>query len=266
MNIKNISITCLLLITSSISAQDFSLPLSTLNMPPAFTAEYAVKVGATSLGKIDVNLTQVDSKNWTYHSSSTALGLAAMFVGNDAVTDTSKLQLLDGAIRPISYEHIRKSKNIDKSERVFYQWDKRLAQSEYKDRTLEVDLKELTTDKFTMQLLIMANINNIPKEMTLPVISRAKLKTYQVVSLGVVKLNTIYGERDTILIERIKGDSSYRVWADIASHGLPLQIESIKEGKTEYTVKIENSSLHKTSEKITNQSMNHPQSSYFQPK
>jgi hypothetical protein len=264
MNIKNIFAAYLLLFTNSITAQDFSLPLTTPNMPPAFTAEYAVKVGGMSMGKLDVNLTQVDSENWTYHSSSTAIGLAAMFVGSDAVTDTAKLQLLNGSIRPTFYERIRITKNADKSERVFYQWDKQLAQSEYKDRKLEVNLSEQITDKFTLQLLIMANINNLPEMMTLPVISKAKLSDYQIVNLGAVKLKTIYGERDTILIERIKDDSSYRIWADPALHGLPLQIERIKEGKTEYLVKIEDSSLHKASEKITTQSMNHPQSSYFQ--
>ena len=264
MHIKNIFIVCLLLFSNSILAQDFSLPLTTPNMPPAFNAEYAVKVGGISLGKIDVELTQIDSENWIYHSSSTALGLAAMFVDSSAITDTSKLQLLDGTIRPIFYERIRKTKEVDKSERVFYQWDKKLAQSEYKDRKLEVALNDLTIDQFTFQLLIMANINNIPERMILPVISKAKLKEYQVVNLGVVKLKTIYGERDAILIERTKEGSAYRVWADPALHGLPLQIERIKEGKSEYIVKIENSSLHKASEKITTQSMNSPQSSYFQ--
>lgn len=264
MNIKNTFTFCLLLLATSVSAQDFSLPLTTPNMPPAFTAEYAVKASGMNVGKLDVNLTQTDAENWTYHSSSSALGLAAMFVGSDAVTDTSKLTLLDGTIRPTFYERIRKTKNVDKSERVFYQWDKQLAQSEYKDRKLEVNLNELTTDKFTLQLLIMANIESIPEKMTLPVISKAKLRDYQIVNLGAVKLKTVYGERDTILIERIKDDSSYRIWADPASHGLPLQIERIKEGKTEYIVQIEDSSLHDASEKITTQSMNHPQSSYFQ--
>ncbi|MDW3094184.1 MAG: DUF3108 domain-containing protein [Gammaproteobacteria bacterium] len=263
---KNTFITFLLLLATSVSAQDFSLALATPNMPPAFTAEYAVKVSGMNVGTLDVNLSQTDPENWTYHSSSSALGLAAMFVGSNAITDTSKLTLLDGTIRPMFYERIRKTKSVDKSERVFYQWHKQLAQSEYKDRKQEINLTDLTTDKFTLQLLIMANIKNIPEKITLPVISKAKLKEYQIVNLGEVKLNTIYGERDTILIERIKDDSSYRIWADPASHGLPLQIERIKEGKTEYIVKIQDSSLHEASEKITMQSTNLQQPSYYQPR
>ena len=257
---------CLLFLCTVVSAEEFALSLTAPNMPPAFSAEYAVKVGGMSMGKLDVNLTQIDPENWTYHSSSTALGLAAMFVGGDPVTDTAKLKLFDNEIRPTFYERIRKTKKADKSERVFYQWEKYLAQSEYRERKLEVNLNTHTTDKFTLQLLIMANIKSIPEKMVLPVISKAKLKEYQIVNYGAVTLNTIYGERNTILIERIKGDSSYRIWADPAAHGLPLQIERIKEGKSEYMVKIQDSSLHKESEKITTQTMSHPQPSSLQPK
>ena len=164
-----------------------------------------------------------------------------------------------------------KLKNILKLEKYSFadnvkKYAKEIFEMEYKDRKLEVNLNGLTTDLFTMQLLLMANINNIPEKMTLPVITKAKLKDYQIVNLGAVKLKTIYGERDAILIERIKDESSYRVWADLELYGLPLQVESIKNGKSEYLVKIEDSSLHKASEKITTQSMNRPQSSYFQPR
>ena len=83
-------------------------------------------------------------------------------------------------------------------------------------------------------------------------------------NLGRETLQTSYGERETIIVERIKGDSSYKIWADPQSYGLPLQIERIKEGKTEYIVKIEDTSLLKASEKITTQTMNYPQSSNYQ--
>ena len=224
------------------------LPLSAKNIPPAFTAKYVVKVGGMSMGKLEVNLTQDNATNWTYHSHSSASGLASIIIGNNNVTDTAKLTLLNEQILPTFYERIRKTKEVDKSERVFYRWDKKQAQSKYKDRKLDVALNELTTDKFTLQLLIMANINNIPEKMTLPIISKAKLKQYDIVRVGTEKLETVYGERDTIIVERIKGDSSYKIWADPNTHGLPLQIERIKEGDTEYIVKLEKSSLFTNSQ------------------
>ena len=240
------------------------LPLSLNNIPPAFSAQYVVTVGGMKMGKLEVNLTQNDASSWTYHSESSASGLAALFVGNSNVSDTSKLTLLNDQIRPILYERKRVTREVDKSERVIYQWDQFSAQSKYKDRNLDITLEESTTDKFTLQLLIMANINNIPEKMTLPIISKAKLKQYNIVNVGRETLKTIYGERETIIVERVKDDSSYKIWADPNTYGLPLQIERIKEGKTEYIVKLEESSLFPASEKITAQTMNYPQSSYFQ--
>ena len=138
------------------------------------------------------------------------------------------------------------------------------AKSEYKDRKLDITLDDLTTDKFTLQLLIMATVNDIPEKMMLPIISKAKLKQYEIINQGTDTLDTVYGQRDTIIIERVKDDSSYKIWADPNKYGLPLQIERIKEGKTEYTVQLEKSSLFQDSERKITQSTHSQQSSYFQ--
>lgn len=255
-----------LLANPGVTLAEIALPLSVKNIPPAFTASYAVKFGGMSVGSLEVKLSRDDDNHWTYHSSSSANGLAALFVGSNDVTDTAKLALYDGTIRPTSYERIRITSEADKSERVFYQWDEKQAQSQYKDREQAIDLDDTTTDKFTLQLLIMSNIHHIPNKMTLPVISKAELKQYEIVNSGRETLNTVYGQRDTIIVERIKDDSSYKIWADAEHHGLPVKIERIKQGKTEYVVILEESSLFQASEKVTTQTMNSPQSSYFQPR
>ena len=263
----NATYLCMLMLLLSMPTlvhADMSLTLSPDNMPPAFSAKYAVKIGGMSMGALEVTLIQDDESNWTYQSQSSASGLASIFVGSNNVTDTAKLTLFDNVIRPTFYERIRKTKEADKSERVFYRWDQLQAKSEYKDRKLDVTLDDLTTDKFTLQLLIMANVNDIPEKIMLPIISKAKLKQYEIINKGTAALNTIYGQRETIIIERVKDDSSYKIWADPNNYGLPLQIERIKEGKTEYIVQLEQSSLFQDSEKITTQSMNSQQSSYFQ--
>ena len=242
-SIHRLFVLLILLSLSSRLIADPLLPLSIENIPPAFTANYSVNIGGMSMGKLDVRLTQDDESNWTYHSESSATGIAAVFVGSKNVTDTAKLAVLGDTIRPTFYERIRITKDVDKSERVFYRWDTQQAQTQYKDRKLDIALNELTTDKFTLQLLIMANINSIPEKMTLPIISKAKLRQYDIVKVGKESLQTTYGERDAIIVERIKDDSSYKIWADLNNYGLPLQIERIKQGKTEYIVKLKESSL-----------------------
>ena len=263
--LSSLLIAVCILLPQTLSAENNALVLSVPNIPPAFNAEYTVKASGLHVATLTVNLTKEDENNWTYYSISDAVGLAAMFMGGEPVTDTSKLTLKDGIIRPVSYERIRKTKKEDKSERVSYQWNDLLAISQYKDRKLDVALNDHVTDKFTLQLLIMANINHIPSEMTLPIISKAKLKDYLIVNSGREKINTAYGERDTIIVERKKDDSSYKIWADPNAHGLPLQIERIKEGSTEYIVRLTETSLLDNSNKVSNISKTQ-RSSYFQSK
>ena len=255
--------TVYVLVPHIVLAEDDHLTLSIPNIPPAFTADYVVKVGGLNVGTLKVKLTQEDEHHWTYYSISDAVGLAAMFMGGEPVTDTSKLALRNDVIRPTFYERIRKTKKEDKSERVFYQWDQLSANSEYKDRKNTITLHDQVTDKFTLQLLLMANIQKIPNKMNLPIISKAKLRDYLIVNNGSEKIQTAYGERQTIIVERIKDDSSYKIWADASAHGLPLQIERIKEGDTEYIVQLVETSLIDESEKTARVAKN-PQSSYFQ--
>lgn len=254
-----------LFLPHALFAEKEPLTLAPPNIPPAFSAEYSVKASGLNVATLKVKLIQDDENNWTYYSISDAVGLAAMFMGGEPVTDTSKLTLTDGVIRPTFYERIRKTKKEDKSERVFYQWGQLSAHSEYKDRKKTITLNDQVTDKFTLQLLIMANIEHIPNEMTLPIISKAKLKDYLIINNGRETLNTAYGERETIIVERKKDDSSYKIWADTSAHGLPLQIERIKEGNTEYIVRLVETSLIDDSKKASAVSTTQ-RSSYFQSK
>ena len=238
--------------------------LNPANIPPGFTARYTVKAGGLDMGELKATLRQHDASHWTYHCTSSASGLAAVFVGAEPVTDTVRLQLFDNVIKPVSYRHIRKTGRTDKSEQVIYQWQNQLAKTRYKDRRNDITLHANMTDKFTLQLLIMANINHIPAAFTVPVISRAKLRQYQIVNLGAVKINTVYGQREAILVERRKGDSAYRVWADANAYGLPLQGERIKEGKTEYRAYLTGTSLI-TANEDKPIAAKPPQSSYYRP-
>ena len=246
-------------------ASETLLTLHPDNIPPGFTARYTVKAGGLSLGELTVTLKQNDASHWTYHCVSSASGLAAVFAGAEPVTDTAKLQLLDNVIKPVSYERIRKTRKADKSERVVYQWQNQLAKTSYKDRQNHITLQANITDQFTLQLLIMANIKRMPASITLPVISKAKVKQYQIFNLGAAKVNTVYGQREAILVERKKGDSAYRIWADANAYGLPLQVEGIKAGKTEYRAYLTKTSLIASNETRPALAAKRPQSSYYRP-
>ena len=94
-----------------------------------------------------------------------------------------------------------------------FDWSNNIATAQYKGLTRELELQENTVDNFSLQLLLMANVNALPQEILLPVISKGKAKEYKFYTVGKETINTVYGEVETILVERRKDNdkkSTYR--------------------------------------------------------
>ncbi len=222
-------------------ANDSQLILSAENIPPAFTAQYEIKKGSLKVGEMNLVLEKTADNHWVYHSSTIPKGLAAVFLNNQAVTDRTLLQLNDQYVRPVSFEHIQKTSRKDRSQYVAFDWINNKATTQYKGISKELDLPVNTFDNFSLQLLLMANVHNLPDQMQLPVISKGKFKQYQFYKVGAQVINTVYGEIQTILVERRKDNekkSTYKFWVDPDHYGLPLQFEKIENGKREYIAKI----------------------------
>ena len=231
----------LFVFTTALSANE--LELTPENIPPAFSAEYDVVYSGLTVGKVTYQLTHPDKDTWIYTSTSKPQGLVAMFSGQNPVTDKAELKLMGDEILPIFYERDRKTSKGDRSESATYIWDQNIAKTSYRDRKTDIDLSTNIIDKFTIQLLIMANAKSLPDYMLLPVIAKAKVKEYEIINYGPETIDTVYGERDTIKVERKRDESSYIIWADSNAHGLPIQIQKMEDGKLEYTVRIQNSTL-----------------------
>lgn len=220
------------------------LSIDEKNIPPEFTAKYEILVGSMSLGEIKVDLIRNSQNEWTYSSKANTKGLAALISGGQNMSEVSHLQLIEDNIRPVLFERIKVSRSENKSERVIYAWHKNHVRATYKDRVLNETIDKYSLDLFTLQLSLMSNINKIPNKTKVTAISKAKLKDYLIIKHADTVLDTIYGARNCIVIERKRGDASYKIWADANIHGLPLKIEHLEEGKTQYAVSLVESSLH----------------------
>lgn len=245
-NTSIIFVVLLSLIAGPAFAESTILKLSEKNIPPIFEASYQLEKGSLQVGILDVALEKPSNQQWLYHSSTRATGVATIFLGKKPITDHSQLMLFNESIVPISFEHIQKKGKKDRSQYVSFNWQQKTAQAKYKEKDNIIPLEENMFDNFSVQLLLMANIHNLPNEFTLPVISKAKRKPYNFYKIGLEKLSTSLGVIETMLIERRKDNeknSTYRIWAAVDAHGLPLQIEKIENGKQEYIAKIISANL-----------------------
>lgn len=244
--IKLSAVFSLLACSLGLFASEPPLTLSDQNIPPEFTAMYEIRKGSLKVGEMIIALEKTPSSEWVYHSSTTPTGIAAIFLNNQAITDRTLLQLENDAIRPVSFEHIQKTNKKDRSQYVSFDWANNTATTEYKGVSKDLSLQENTFDNFSLQLLLMANVDSLPDEMSLPVISKGKSKQYNFYKIGEENIETVYGESETILVERRKDNekkSTYRFWVDPENYGLPLQFEKIENGKREYIARIKQTSF-----------------------
>lgn len=228
------------------AAETPEITLTNNNIPPPFSASYQLEKGLLPVGVLDVTLETSIEKGWIYQSSLRAIGVAKLFLGKEPVTDRSELAVFNHSIFPTVFKHIQIKGGEDRSQLVLFDWQEMTAQAKYKEKDRSIDLQKNMFDNFSVQLLLMANIHHLPDEFTLPVISKAKHKTFKFYKVGLVKLSTRFGLLDTLLIERRKENkknSTYRIWAALDSFGLPVQIEKIENGKSQYLAKILTSSL-----------------------
>lgn len=222
-------------------ASDSSITLSADNIPPDFTAEYEIRKGGMKVGEMNLALKKTPDNDWVYQSSTIPKGIAAVFLDNQPVIDRTLLQLSEELIRPVTFEHIQKTSAKDRSQYVSFDWSNNIASSQYKGIPREIELPESTFDNFSLQLLLMANVHNLPEELHLPVISKGKFKLYKFYKVGEQDIDTVYGKSNTLLIERRKDNkkkSTYKFWVDPKHYGLPLQFEKIENGKREYIARI----------------------------
>lgn len=232
----------------STAAESIELQLTKDNIPPTFTASYQLKKASLQVGTLNVTLEASSEEQWVYQSSTHATGVALVFIGRKPIIDRSKLALIEKLILPTSFDHIQKKGKKDRSQHVLFDWQHKTAQAQYKEKNNNIPLQQNMFDNFSVQLLLMANIHQLPDEFTLPVISKAKRKLFKFYKIGKEKLATDFGDIETILIERRKDNeknSTYKIWAAADYYGLPLQIEKLENGKSQYLAKIISSSLLK---------------------
>lgn len=248
LNIPIIIVSLLWAGTQLAIAESIELQLTKNNIPPSFSASYQLEKGLLQVGVLEVTLTTASNNQWVYQSNTRAIGVASVFLGKKPVIDRSELIVIDDLILPTSFEHIQKKGGKDRSQFVSFDWSKKIAQAKYKEKDNSIPLQKNMFDNFSVQLLLMANIHQLPDKFTLPVISKAKRKPFKFYKIGNEMLTTSLGTIDTILIERRKENdknSTYRIWAAADAHGLPVQIEKIENGKSQYLARIIDSTLLK---------------------
>ena len=229
----------LLCFTSPLWAEQTSI-LNESNLPPEFEASYNIFKGSLRVGEMQVSLKKTGDEV-IYQSSTKPVGMAALFLGKQLITDRSRLKLIDGRYHAVEYKHERSDKDKNRNEHYLFDWENHKASVKYKDRANELDIPAQTYDNFSAQLLLMREPSQEGTETSFSVISKGRLKEYIYQLEGVEAIDTQTGKFDANKFVRRKDNdkkTTYFGWYAEKLNYLPVQLDKYENGKLEVSMKI----------------------------
>lgn len=209
------------------------------NLPPEFEATYEIHKGSMRVGKMNVSFKKVDDE-LIYESVTKPVGMAALFLGDQVVTDRAVLKWINNQYRSIEFAHKMKNSDKNRNEHYVFDWNDKKANIQYKDRSSVLDIPENTFDNYSAQLLLMrkpveAAIN------TYSVISKGRLKEYKYELESTEVVDSKIGKLSANKYVRKKDNdkkTTYLGWYAEDVHYIPIKLDKFENGKLDVSIQI----------------------------
>ncbi len=217
-----------------------ALILNDENLPPEFEASYDVRKGSMRVGKMKVSLRQIGDE-LIYESITIPVGMAALFLGKQEITDRAVLKIFENSYRSSEFKHEIKGSDKNRNEHYIFDWDKNKANVQYKDRNNTLDISPYTFDNFSVQLLLMRKPNVEITAFTYTVISKGRLKDYTYKLEPNESIKTKLGNFSANKFVRKKDDekkTTYLGWYAESLHYIPVKLDKIENGKIDISIQI----------------------------
>ncbi len=214
--------------------------LNETNIPPEFEASYNIYKSNLHVGKMQVSLKKAGDEV-IYESSTTPVGMAAFFLGKQAIIDRSRLKLIDGRYHAMEFKHEMPPKEKDRNEHYVFDWVNQKASVKYKDRAGDITIPAHTFDNFSAQLLLMREPSIEDSSTTFSVISKGRLKEYVYQSAGIESIETKSGKHDANKYVRKKDNdkkTTYFGWYAEKLNYIPVQLDKYENGKLDVSMQL----------------------------
>ena len=237
--LKIIAFTLVGVFLSPLWANDAAI-LNESNLPPEFEASYDIYKGNLRVGKMQVSLKKTEDEV-IYQSSTKPVGMAALFLGNQIITDRSRLKLIDDRYHAIEFIHDMPDSDKNRNEHYLFDWENKTASVKYKDRNNELTIPDYTFDNYSTQLLLMRapKAQNVTNHYS--VISKGRLKEYIYQLEGNEAIDTKVGKFDANKFVRKKDNdkkTTYYGWYAEKLNYIPVKLDKYENGKLDVSMQI----------------------------
>lgn len=209
------------------------------NLPPEFEATYDIHKGSMRVGKMDISLKKVNDE-LIYESVTKPVGMAAIFLGDQVVTDRAVLKIINNQYRTTEFSHKMKNSDKNRNEHYVFDWDNHKAAIKYKDRSSVLDILENTFDNYSAQLLLMRKPQDTAIN-TYSVISKGRLKEYKYELETTEAIDSKIGKLSANKYVRKKDDdkkTTYFGWYAEDVNYIPIKLDKFENGKLDVSIQI----------------------------
>ena len=214
--------------------------LNKSNLPPEFEASYEVHKGSLQVGKMNVSLRIVDDE-LIYESITKPVGIAALFLGDQVITDRAILKLFNNNYKTVEFKHAMKNSDKNRDEHYVFDWDNNKAYIKYKDRSDEIEIPKNTFDNYSAQLLLMRKPEDIVSTRIYSVISKGRLRKYKYQLVTNEPIATKVGIYDANKYVRKKDNdknTTYSGWYAKKLNYIPIKLDKFENGKLDISIQI----------------------------
>lgn len=141
---------------------------------------------------------------------------------------------------PARYEYELNGMMIkDRLQKVDFDWTNKQAIGKERNRDWRIAIPELALDRLGYQLQLLADVQNRKTEMHYQIVHKGKVRpsTFQV--MREEKIDTVFGQVTSIVLEKVREESSKRIthlWFSKEHPFLLLKMKQIEEDGEEYEI------------------------------
>lgn len=201
-----------------------------------FAAHYEAYWKSINVGVSDLEL-KADAEPDHYRYTWT-VGARGVFkiIYNDAVVQKSWLRIDGDRVLPIKYHGEQGAASVD----LDFDWSQGRVRGTSEKKPVDLPLDKGVQDIMSIQVEVMLNLKNGRLATTFQILEKDQLKSFNYADEGTVKLKTIVGELDTIVVSSQKTGSNriLRMWFAPSLGYMPVQAERTRDGRLEFAMRL----------------------------
>ena len=214
-------------------------PIETLNaMPKDYEAIYSVKLMQAD-GTLRAKLESKDGR-YIFSLKTQPTGFWKL-IANGAIDESSEFEVIDEKIRPINYRLMDTIRRKTRKSEVDFDWNKKVIQGFYKDRSINFKLEEPILTRIVLQIEIMHGKQKNNLQDSYLIIDKDEIKQIDITSSNTgKKISVPFGSYDVIKVSH-QSKNSNRIntfWLAPGLDFIPVKLEQTEENKVNFEANL----------------------------